>query len=238
MRTMIIAVALGTMLCAGSASAYDPYDPKNCNGVEWDDKRALAVARVAAGERAHFIKSPYDDDFKAATCPAATPACRKTSYLVTGDLVLMGRTIGDFTCVTYQSPRARKQNWTTGWLPSAALAAVPPQPSPRSADWIGAWEHPGGGIEIAKGSDGKLNIKGDQVVPTARDFHNGAIVAEAAPRDGIIAFADDGSVPFEKADDGTCRVRMQRVREFLLVEDNSGCGGAGVTFTGLYYRTR
>jgi hypothetical protein len=29
---------------------------------------------------------------------------------------------------------------------------------------------------------------------------------------------------------------MHRVGTFLLVEDNGGCGGAGVTFTGLYRR--
>lgn len=238
MRAGLIGCLLGLTWLAQPACAYDPYDPKNCNGVDWDDKHALAVAKVAAGGRAHFIKSPYDDDFKAATCPAATPTCRKTSYLVNGDLVLMGRTNGDFTCVTYQSPRARKQNWTTGWLPSASLVPVAPHPSPRAADWTGAWEHPGGGIEIAKGRDGKLHITGDQVVPTARDFHNGSVEAEAEPRDGVIAFADDGSVPFDKANEGACRVRMQRVGEFLLVEDNSGCGGASVSFTGLYRRTK
>jgi hypothetical protein len=47
---------------------------------------------------------------------------------------------------------------------------------------------------------------------------------------------DDGSIPFEKADEGECRVRMQRFDSWLMVEDNDGCGGAGVSFTGLYRR--
>jgi hypothetical protein len=29
---------------------------------------------------------------------------------------------------------------------------------------------------------------------------------------------------------------MQRIGAWLLVTDNGGCGGAGVTFTGLYRR--
>ena len=33
--------ALSAVLFAGSAFAYDAYDPNNCNGVNWDDKRAL-----------------------------------------------------------------------------------------------------------------------------------------------------------------------------------------------------
>ena len=32
----------------------------------------------------------------------------------------------------------------------------------------------------------------------------------------------------DEAEEGSCRVRMQRVGEKLLVEDNSGCGGAAV----------
>jgi hypothetical protein len=31
---------------------------------------------------------------------------------------------------------------------------------------------------------------------------------------------------------------MQRVRPWRLVEDNGDCGGAGVTFTGLYRRDK
>jgi len=39
---------LGTVLISGSASAYDAYDPNNCNGIDWDDKRALVVQKVIA----------------------------------------------------------------------------------------------------------------------------------------------------------------------------------------------
>jgi hypothetical protein len=45
-----------------------------------------------------------------------------------------------------------------------------------------------------------------------------------------IAFTDEGSYG------DRCHVRMQRIGPWLLVEDNGGCGGAGVTFTGLYRR--
>ncbi len=236
MRASAIGLLVGIILSAESASAYDAYDPNNCNGVDWDDKRALAVARVTAQPRVNFIKSPYDDDFKAESCPASTEACRKTSYLVKDDIVLLGRTKGDFTCVSYQSPAAKKQNWATGWLPSSALTPVAPMRSPKTSDWIGIWSHPGGEIEIKAATGGKLRIKGEMVVPGAQDVHTGEIEAQVRPTDDTIAFVDDGSVPFEETDQGECRVRMQRIGPSLLVEDNSGCGGAGVTFTGLYRR--
>src|SRR5215831_7575935 len=130
-----------TVLTAGSASACDPNDPRNCIGIEWDDKRALVVQKVTAKPRVNFIKSPYDDDLKAETCPADTEVCRKKSYLVTGDLVLTGKTLGAFTCISYQ---VKKNIWATGWLPSAALTPVAPLPSPKISDWLGTWYHPGG----------------------------------------------------------------------------------------------
>jgi hypothetical protein len=237
MRASRVFLLLSLVLFAESASAYDADDPNNCIGNEWDDQRALVVARVTAKPRLNFIKSPYDDDFKAETCPAATAACRKKSYLVPGDLVLVGRTRGDFTCVSYQSPLAKKQIWTSGWLPRAALTPVAPMASPGVSDWIGSWDHPHGSIEIKPGGiGGRLQVDGVMVVPTAQDFHTGAIEAQAMPGKDSLAFLNDGWFPFEtKCDDG-CRVRMQRIGEWLLVEDNSGCGGAGVTFTGLYRR--
>src|SRR6202007_163394 len=69
-----------------SKGSYDPHDVRNCIGVEWDEKHSLALAKVTASPRVNFVKSPYDDEFKAATCPAATDACRKKSFLIPGDL--------------------------------------------------------------------------------------------------------------------------------------------------------
>src|SRR5260370_14463572 len=89
MRAEVFGLLLSAVLLAGPASAYDPYDPANCNGGGgWDDKRALVVSKVTAKPRVNFLKSPYDDDFKAANSPAATEACSTTSYLITGDHLL------------------------------------------------------------------------------------------------------------------------------------------------------
>ena len=101
---VLIGLFLSAILLAGPASAYDAYDPANCTGgAGWDDKRALVVSQVTAKPRANFVKSPYDDDFKAESCPAATEACRKQSYLVPGDLILTGPTRGEFTCASFST---------------------------------------------------------------------------------------------------------------------------------------
>jgi hypothetical protein len=265
MRVGVISFVLGAMLLATSASASEAYDsnslfahpmfmpppppppaatgswdrndPRNCLGVEWDEKHALSVAKVTARERVNFVKSPFDDEFKATTCPAATDACRKKSYLVGGDLVLVGKTSGDFTCVAYQMPGARHHIFHEGWLPSAALTPVAPAESTATSDWIGAWKHPHGTIEIKGGGfGGRLQIEGFMLVPTAHDFHNGSIAAQVKPGKASIAFMNDGWMPFEFECEDACKVRMQRVGPYLLVEDNGGCGGSGVSFTGLYHR--
>jgi hypothetical protein len=217
--------------------SYDPNDAQNCIGVDWDDKSVLVVSKVTAAPRANLVKSPYDDDFKAKTCPAATDACRRKSFLVTGDLVLTGKTRGNFTCVSYQSPTERRPSWTTGWLPTAAITPVSPTAAPQEEDWIGNWDHPHGSIEIKRGGlGGRLKIEGIMVVPTAQDFHNGVISAEAKPEKDTIAFLNDGTLPFETKCEDACRVRMQRIGSLLIVEDNNDCGGAGVSFTGFYHR--
>jgi hypothetical protein len=103
----------------------------------------------------------------------------------------------------------------------------------KASDWIGTWFHPGGPIEIKQGAGGKLHVEGGITVPTARDFHNGAFEAEVAPQNDVLDFFDDGS----NYGSG-CHVQMQRIGPWLLVGDNGGCGGAGVTFQGLYRRTK
>jgi hypothetical protein len=237
MRANIILLALGALLVATQASAYDANDPANCVGADWDEAHPLAVARVTAKPRVNFVKSPYDDDFKADTCPAATEACRKKSYLVTGDLVLAARTRDGFTCVAFPSPAGKKPIWTNGWLPSSALTPVAPMAQPSLSEWLGTWDQPHAGIEIKQGGiGGRLHIEGIAAFQGARDVHTGDIDAQVMPDGDTIAFLDDGWLPFATKCDSGCRVRMHRVGRWLLVEDNGDCGGAGVTFTGLYHR--
>ncbi|WP_027552558.1 hypothetical protein [Bradyrhizobium sp. Cp5.3] len=257
MRAGIIGIMLSAMLAAGPAAAYDTYDsrslfanpmfidhgtsdvaydPRNCAGVDWDDE--VVLARVTAGPRVNFIKSPDDETGKAPSCPAAGGACRKKSYLVPGDFVLAGRTRGDFTCISYRSPVRRIPAWRNGWLPRAALSPVAPMPAPQLSDWLGTWSLPNGSIAITDdGIGGRLHIVGEMAVATMRDVHTGTLDAQVKPGTDNIAFLEDGWLPFETNCDSGCRVRMRRVGPFLLVQDNGDCGGAGASFTGLYRRS-
>jgi hypothetical protein len=213
--------------------------PGDCFGVDFDAAHPIAIAKITADKpRTHFLKNVSDN----AACPSDSEACRKKAYLIPGNLVLLDKTFSDktgsaYACAVYESAEDKKVRWSNGWLPAASITKIQPDPAPTRADWLGDWTHSAGHIDIASGKDGGLTIKGEGFYQAAQNVHTGVIDATAKPADGLLQFADDGSVPFDKAKDGAeCLVRMQRVGALLVVEDNNGCGGVMVTFTGFYRR--
>jgi len=210
-------------------------NPGDCLGIGFDVTHPVTIAKIIADRpQVHFVKNASD----AAACPAEHEGCEHPSYLVPGDVLLVGKSRGAFSCASYQSAADRRQNWTVGWLPSASLTPVQPARALRTADWIGRWIHAGGAITISRGRRGSLRIRGEHVYPAAQNVHSGVIAADAKPARGLIQFADDGSTSFDaaSAEAGSCLVRMQRIAELLVVEDNGHCGGSLVTFTGFYRR--
>jgi hypothetical protein len=68
--------------------------------------------------------------------------------------------------------------------------------------------------------------------------NTGEIDATATPRGNRTAIGSgyDGALPpdISKADD--CRARLRLFGPYLAVDDNTGCGGMNVGFTGVYSR--
>lgn len=225
----VAAVALLTLgaLCPATADEV----PGDCLGVDFDRQHPIAIGKITAAKpRAYFVKNVSDN----AACPADTDACQDTAYLIPGNLVMLGKTNAAYACVSYESALAKQPRWTNGWLPAASLSPV--APALARAAWTGDWRHASGAITIANGANGALTIHGEAFYQAAQDVHTGVIDAKAKPAQGLLAFADDGSVAFDKASADSCLVRMQRVEALLVVEDNGSCGGALVTFTGFYRR--
>jgi hypothetical protein len=217
----------------------------DCLGFDFDVKKPAVISRIgAAAPRTFFVRSAWENP----SCPADTATCRDHAYLVPGDLVLTGKINGGFTCVAFQPLRDKAQIWTKGWIVSTSLAPVAPSAAEQPADWIGTWRHTGGEITIKpakngnknanKNKNGMLAIAGEHTYPAAGSVHTGEFSADAKPAGGVLAFVDGGDKPFDEAGEGECQVRMQRLGTLLVVEDNGACGGAMVTFTGLYQRKR
>jgi hypothetical protein len=210
-------------------------NPGDCLGIGFEVTRPVTIAKIIADRpQVHFVKNASD----AAACPAEREDCAQPSYLIPGDFLLVGKTRGAYSCVSYQSAADPTQRWTVGWLPSMSLTPVQPARASETGDWIGRWIHAGGAITISRGRRGALRIRGEHVYPAAQNVHSGVLRAEAKPAQGLLRFADDGSASFDQAsaEAGTCLVRMQRIAELLVVEDDGHCGGSFVTFTGFYRR--
>jgi hypothetical protein len=236
MTRLVLALLLA---CVAFTRAFADEGPGDCLGVDFDAAHPVTVVKITADKpRAYFIKSTYDD----AACPADAAACQQKAYLIPGDLVLLGKAFSDpskgpYTCVAYEKASDRKVRWTNGWMPSASLAKVQPSPAPQPADWLGKWSHAAGDITITAGKNGVVSISGEGFYQGAQNVQTGELDAVAKPENGLLQFADDGTMPFDKAkDNAECLVRMQRVADLLVVEDNGGCGGVSVSFTGFYRR--
>jgi hypothetical protein len=230
MMHLTIRMVAAAWLACGSAQAAGT--EADCLGVDFDPEKPVTASIVLPGSpQVHYVKSRWEN----ADCPSDADACRSNAYLVPRDLVLAGRTRGSLTCIAYLSPKDPKGRWTNGWIPTSRLRTVPRHPSPGLTGWIGRWKAASNHINIGPAVQGMLRIDGTAVLQAAQDTHTGVLEAKVRPGRDLVVFADDGSVPF-RSEKAECRVRMQRVDAYLLVEDNGACGGSAVTFTGLYRR--
>ena len=226
-------VALAALGLAGAA----PSARAGCNWadvVKADEARASTVR--AGAPRIDFVE---DDPNKG--CPGPSPACRGRAYLTDGDAVLTSRSAGGFTCAGFTSA---KGVLTTGWLPTGALAALP-ETAVAPADLVGHWIGQDADLTIAPGAGDALAVKGEASWgrSDARrggegPFHIGAVAGTARPENGVLAFTmgEDKTLPYAAGDPDDCRIRLWRRGPYLVVRDNNACGGANVSFTGLYAR--
>jgi hypothetical protein len=221
-------VSIAALLVAGPAGA--------CNDL-LDFESSLTAATVRGSARVYFHEGEADRT----GCPAAGAVCRTRAFVVSGDAVLVQSKEGAFTCATFAD---RRGDQTSGWLASAALAPTPPNPNP---EWVGLWTSgPEKRIEITRDKGG-IEVGGEASwgasdPKRARNggVNEGGFLARLKPRGADIAFTVNHKSevsPYESGDENDCRLRLARRGPYLLVYDNVRCGGANVTFSGIYRRS-
>ncbi|WP_419898705.1 hypothetical protein [Roseomonas sp. USHLN139] len=198
---------------------------------------------------------PGDDTFEAATVgrdsarlffrsrPDASAEPGR-AFLTPGDVVVISRREGGFACATYLNTRRRL---TSGWLPASALEPLAPPATAAPEAWQGSWygaqayeqeidiSVEGQGLRIG----GSASWGSDDPARVERGGVNiGSLAAEARPSGAQMGFSSDGERSRAYAEGGpdSCRVRMQLLGPYLVVQDNLRCGGMNVTFSGLYRR--
>ena len=180
----------------------------------------LAKIKGAAGERVYF----HGDDNE--SCPD-DQSCRLKTYVTRDDEVIVSRTFGKFACTWFQP---RKGIETVGWIETDRLAWQRIIRPPAERDWLGEWRAYDNVIRVSKSKEaGMLAIKGEATWGSGSRTHTGGLDYDAKPSADKMNFGDG-------TDELDCQVTMQFVGKLLVVGDNLHCGGANVSFSGVYQR--
>ena len=161
------------------------------------------------------------------TCPSEDRAkCDVDKTLEAGTPVAVSKPLGAFLCVFDPSDQS------AGWVPSRLVRFSEPQ-TIKDADWTGVWSDGSNRIEIKQAADtlqvighaqwfGAMLDSGEQVV------HEGDLDFTAKP--------EKGRLVLRAPEDYDCAAELIHLGRFLIVRDNSYCGGANVRFNGVYQR--
>lgn len=193
------------------------------NGFFPRESKIYRLAKIT-GKAKEKIYFSGDDR---ADCPQ-NKNCRLKSYVVPNDEVIVSRELGYFACVWFQPKNGYE---TVGWLPTGKLNYLPETKNLKFNDWIGHWRFYDNTIEIVIGKKrGLLGVSGNAVWKGLGDnVHVGEIIEEGiAPQGNFLRIGEN------ETDDFACKVTMQHLGKYLIVSDNLNCGGANVTFSGVY----
>ena len=183
------------------------------------------LAQVKPGMRADFETGNWRYG-----CQSEIEArCRRKTYVIGGDIVLVGQSRGSKVRAAYTNGK----RMTLDWLPRAALVAIP-TPATTLASWRGSWSRDDESrIEIHPDKrPGRLKVAGETVWGShdpervkRGGVHLGDFSETAAPIGSRLSIADV---------DDICHVQLRLIGPYLVVVDNQQCGGANVSFSGVY----
>lgn len=215
---LLLASVLPATAASGSA------DDGSCrNGAFPSEQSAFALARVIGASRLYLLGDTGG-------CPAkGEHACRQRSYVVPGDTLITGRDRGGHRCAFFPN----KVGGSAGWVDAARLQGQP-VPTPTLPAWAGTWRD-GDDRLMIEVRGGQLHVAGDAYWPSANP------TPEVRPYGPNMGQVDALAVPAGDTavfQDATCTLRAQLLGDYLIVADNSACGGMNVRFNGVYRRTR
>lgn len=181
---------------------------------------SLATVKGKKGERVFF----YDDGEK--DCPNGKN-CRRKSYLIPNDEVIVSRKFAGFVCAWFQPKKGAE---TVGWIALEKLEFTEMVQSGGKEAWTGTWSYYDNEIKIAATDKPDVyKITGNAFWKGLGDnIHIGELDDDAKFVDGKLKYGADD------ADEYACKVTLRLVDKFLIVADNLNCGGVNVSFSGVY----
>ncbi len=203
-----------------SAVYVDGNPPNWCrNGHFPRESVEFKLARVTGKRRSKAYFHGDGDD-----CPGGKN-CRKKSYVISGDQLIVSRKYGNKVCSWFQP---KKGDETVGWILTDRLDVYSPNEKPLLNKWLGKWASNGDSLNITRSKKaGVLKIKGNAFWRGLGDnIHIGEVDNVGIPSGNFLEVG--GKEEYD------CHVKMQLVGDLLVVSDNMKCGGVNVTFSGVY----
>ena len=215
----ILGLALaGSILAPSIAAAQDP----TCRNGLFTRQDNIAQARVAMPGRTFFFE---DMD----GCPTSG-SCRTNSFVIEGDRVLVGRTLGQFVCALFPND----VGGTAGWIERKRLTMEPTDPAPALSHWLGNWSDGASADVTIHFRGGHPYITGEAFWPARPEVNEWISIHIGEVNDRLSIIGNRASY----SDDNLCELELTLLADFLLISDNYRCGGANVTFSGAYTRAR
>lgn len=201
-----------------SAQEDDSGNPSNwCRNGHFANSSEFRLAKVvgAKGTKVNF----YSDDND---CPNASLAkCKLKSYLISGDTLIVSKTYNNFVCGWFQPVKGSE---TVGWISIGSLKITKPDFNPTMNKWLGSWRFYDNTITITTDIMGKVKIVGEAFWKGLGDnIHIGEVNGVAKPQGNLLTIEEE-----------ICKIKMTLIGDYLIANDNSDCGGANVTFDGVY----
>lgn len=225
MTRLLFLIALSTL--PGTALALDAAADGTCrNGAFPAQQSDFALATVSGDTRLYLL-GDLDG------CPAkGEPACRQRSYVVGGDTLITGRTLGGYRCGFFPN----HVGGSAGWVDVRRLNSLPARATPTLRDWAGHWHDGDNTLDLVV-QGGQLTLTGEAFWPSAKPTAQrpygpnlGQIDAVARPVGTVLEAVDK--------DDASCTLQARWLGDYLIVTDNSACGGMNVRFNGVYRRDK
>ena len=211
--------ALFLFLCLNCSMA-QAIEPMTCRNVFFPEKQnvlQLATVKLEKGEKLYF----YSDE---ESCPEKA-SCKQKAYLIPNDTVIVNNVTDGWACAWYQG----KKRETVGWLKADKLEFK----TPSETKWTGKWTFYSNTLNI-KNSKGSIQVSGEAfwqgaMVNGEPNVHTGSI-------DGELKMNRNHATVSEGEDEYSCHADLTLLDNYLMVSDNNNCGGANVSFTGVYTR--
>lgn len=193
-------------------------EPMTCrNGFFPAKQDALQLATIK--EKIYF----YNDE---EGCPEKA-SCKQKAYLIANDTVIVNNVSDGWACAWYSG----KKRETVGWLKVGKLQFQ----NVKQTDWTGKWQFYDNTLALTQ-TNGKIQVSGEAfwtglIINGQPNIHTGNINGELSIH-GNHASVAEGTEEF------SCHADLTLLNNYLIVHDNHNCGGANVSFSGVYQKNR